>query len=273
MPVAPREVTAILSGMSAGNVVRITVVLAAVVAAAGSATSSGTDAAKNNAYAGGQSANAPSAPPPPQQMEPARALGLWRSTFGAVKIEADNSKGGLTTGAVQGVWVYQRQGQEVVGYFAGNLRGNVLDFRWNEPNNPPLTGAGYLVFDPQGRQYTGKWWSDARDRVGPWNGWRQGPAQNAGSTYGQPGYGTQPDPYGGASYGNAYPYGQGGAYGGAAYGYQQPQPQPQPYYPPRQPQPQPYPPQRQPQPGPYYPSQPQPAPQQPPPQQPPPYGY
>ena len=37
--------------------------------------------------------------PPPQQMEPARALGLWRSTFGAVKIEADNSKGGLQTGA------------------------------------------------------------------------------------------------------------------------------------------------------------------------------
>ncbi|MBL9013109.1 MAG: hypothetical protein JNL83_02980 [Myxococcales bacterium] len=268
--------------MSAGNVVRITVVLAAVVAAAGSATSSGTDAAKTNAYAGGPNANAPSAPPPPQQMEPARALGLWRSTFGAVKIEADNSKGGLTTGAVQGVWVYQRQGQEVVGYFSGNLRGNVLDFRWQEPNNPPLMGSGYLVFDPQGRQYTGKWWSDARDRVGPWNGWRQGPAQNAGSTYGQPGYGTQPDPYGGASYGNAYPYGQGGAYGGAAYGYQQPQPQPQPYYPqqpprqpqpqpyypqqpprqpqpqpyypPRQPQPQPYPPQRQPQPGPYYPS-------------------
>src|SRR4051812_34811421 len=66
LPVAPREVAAILSEMSAGNVVRITVVLAAVVAAAGSATSSSNDGGKNNNYAGAQ--NAPATPPPPQQM-------------------------------------------------------------------------------------------------------------------------------------------------------------------------------------------------------------
>src|SRR5437870_8341262 len=138
--------------MSAGNVVRVTVVLAAVVAAAGSATSSSNDSGKGNLAA---AQSAPQSPPPPQLMEPARALGLWRSTFGAVKIEADDSKGGLATGAVQGVWVYQRQGQEVIGYFAGSLRGNVLQFRWQEPNNPPLTGEGYLVFDQQGRQYSG----------------------------------------------------------------------------------------------------------------------
>ena len=75
--------------------------------------------------------------------------------------------------------MYQRQGQEVVGYFSGNLRGNVLQFRWQEPNNPPLTGEGYLVFDPQGRQYSGRWWSDKRDRVGDWNGWRQAVAAAA----------------------------------------------------------------------------------------------
>lgn len=170
-------------------------------------------------------------------MEPAAALGLWRSTFGAVKIEADNSKGGLQTGAVQGVWVYQRQGQEVVGYFSGNLRGNVLQFRWQEPANPPLTGEGYLVFDTQGRQYSGRWWSDRRDRVGDWNGWRNATQRtDGGAPYGGQGYA---DPYGGQSYG---------------------QPQPSPYS--RQPQPAPY---GQPQPAPYG------QPQQPPP--PPPRGY
>jgi hypothetical protein len=112
-------------------------------------------------------------------MEASRALGLWRSTFGAVKIEPDNSKGGLDSGSLQGIWVYQRQGQEVVGYFAGNLRGNVLQFRWQEPSDPPLTGEGFLVFDVQGRQYAGRWWSDKRDRVGDWNGWRQAAVSGA----------------------------------------------------------------------------------------------
>jgi hypothetical protein len=166
--------------MSAGNVARVVAVLAACVAAAGSATSSSNH---------DQSLASPASqdgPPPPQQMEPTRALGLWRSTFGAVKIEPDASHGGLESGNVQGIWVYQRQGQEVIGYFAGNLRGNVLQFRWQEPNDPPLTGEGFLVFDQQGRQYSGRWWSDKHDRVGDWSGWRQatpphgrGPAEQA----------------------------------------------------------------------------------------------
>jgi hypothetical protein len=151
-------------------------------------------------------------------MEPSTALGLWRSTFGAVKIEADDSKGGLQAGAVQGVWVYQRQGQEVVGYFAGQLRGNVLQFRWQEPNNPPLTGEGYLVFDVQGRQYNGRWWSDRRDRVGDWNGWRQQGGQDPAAGPGNAG-----DPYGGQSGGQS-----GGQYGGATYA-----PRPAPSPPPR----------------------------------------
>ena len=266
--------------MSVGNVARVVAVLAAVVAAAGSATSGSND---NKSMMQQQGQN--QTPPPPQQMEPGRALGLWRSTFGAVKIEADNSKGGLNTGAVQGVWVYQRSGQEVVGYFSGSLRGNVLDFRWQEPNNPPLTGAGYLVFDPQGRQYAGRWWSDRKDRIGDWNGWRQGATQG-GDQYMQP-RAPAPGGYGGQAYGGT-PYGAASPYGGAAYGYQQPQqaPQQQPYYPQRPQQPsqqQPYyPPQRPPQrqPAPYYPPQQPPAqqpyypqqPQQPPPSQPP-YSY
>lgn len=133
-------------------------------------------------------------------MEPARALGLWRSTFGAVKIEPDASKGGLEAGSVQGIWVYQRQGQEVIGYFAGNLRGNVLQFRWQEPNDPALTGEGFLVFDVQGRQYAGRWWSDRRDRIGDWSGWRQSaptarPVDAASPDGGQGDGGPQDSPY------------------------------------------------------------------------------
>lgn len=105
-------------------------------------------------------------------MQPAVALGLWRSNFGAVKLEADNSRGGLQAGAVHGVWQYDRQGREVIGYFSGTLRGNVLSFRWQEPETPPLLGDGFLVFDPTGRQFSGRWQSDSRDRVGVWNGWR-----------------------------------------------------------------------------------------------------
>jgi len=179
--------------MSLANVARIVAVLAACAAALGSATSSSSK--QNTPPATEPQAQPLGNPPPPQQMDPGLALGLWRSTFGAVKIEADESKGGLQSGAVQGVWVYQRQGQEVVGYFAGQLRGNVLQFRWQEPSNPPLTGEGYLVFDVQGRQYNGRWWSDRRDRVGDWNGWRQ--QAGAPSPYGA--QGNAGDPYGAQS--------------------------------------------------------------------------
>jgi len=205
--------------MKLGNVARVVAVSAACVAAVGSATST-----SNNQQAPQQPQVGQNSPPPAQQMEASRALGLWRSTFGAVKIEADESRGGLQTGNVQGVWVYQRQGQEVVGYFAGNLRGNVLQFRWQEPNTPPLTGEGYLVFDPTGRQYSGRWWSDHRDRVGDWNGWRQDSAQAGGAV--DASYGGQPE-------GEPPPAG----------GYQQPQqpmPPPRTYAPPpRQQAPQP----------------------------------
>jgi hypothetical protein len=164
--------------MSFGNVVRIVAVLVAVVAAIGSASSN----QQANQPAPTSQYNSPEySPPPPQQMESARALGLWRSTFGAVKIEADNSRGGLDASALQGIWVYQRNGEEVVGYFSGFLRGNVLSFRWQEPSNPPLTGEGYLVFSTSGKQYTGRWWSEKRDRAGPWNGWRN--AATEGNPY------------------------------------------------------------------------------------------
>lgn len=221
--------------MSLGNIARIIAVLAACVAAAGSATSS----SRQNQSAGAQGST--SGPPPPQQMAPNLALGLWRSTFGAVKIEADRSHGGLSAGSLQGIWMYQRQGREVIGYFAGNLRGNVLQFRWQEPSDPPLQGEGYLVFDVQGRQYAGRWWSDKRDRVGDWNGWRQPAAQGAPSAATDPG-----DQYGGQGYGydrsdrwqpnQSQPYRQPYQPQPSQQPYQ-PQPYQQPYQQPSQPQP------------------------------------
>ena len=209
---------------------RIFAVLAACVAAAGSATSSSNQGTSASG-AGDQG------PPAPQQMEATRALGVWKSTFGAVKIEPDSSHGGLPSGGLQGIWVYQRQGQEVVGYFAGNLRGNVLQFRWQEPNTPPLTGEGYLVFDVQGQQYSGRWWSDKRDRVGDWSGWRQTGAQGVQQGAGDPGQ------YGGQGYGYGLPTPYRGQpsqrqpYQRQPYQQQQPQPyqQQQPYQPPAAP--------------------------------------
>src|SRR5580704_14483882 len=98
--------------MKLGNVARVALVAASCLAAVGSATSSSNNASNaNDPAAAGQS------PPQPQQMDAQHALGLWRSTFGAVKIDADNAHGGIGTGAVHGVWEYSRQGTDVIGYF------------------------------------------------------------------------------------------------------------------------------------------------------------
>ncbi len=231
--------------MTSGNVVRVIAVLGAAFALIGSAQNSQNQNQSTQSAQFGQSGGSP---PPPQEMEASRALGLWRSTFGAVKIEADNSRGGLETGSLQGVWIYQRQGAEVVGYFSGSLRGNVLEFKWQEPNNPPLTGSGYLVFDRSGRQYSGRWWSDRRDRVGDWNGWRNQPGSSDAYNR-RPG---QQDPDGGDA--------NDGAYGGSTYanpGAGPTAPGPNPYGP--RPQPQPRRPQPQPQPGTYGPQPPPPT--------------
>ena len=116
-------------------------------------------------------------------METERALGLWKTSFGPVKIERDPEAG---PEQVMGVWIYDRAGEEVVGTFGGPLSGNVLHFRWQEPGRPrDLVGEGYLVFDPSGQSFTGRWWTVARERGGDWNGWRAdsggepGPAEPA----------------------------------------------------------------------------------------------
>jgi hypothetical protein len=187
--------------MKLGNVARVALVVASCAAAIGSASSNSNNA--NDPVAN----SAQNGPPQPQQMDAQHALGLWRSTFGAVKIDADNTHGGIGAGAVHGVWEYTRQGTDVIGYFYGTLQGNVLRFKWQEPANPPLTGEGFLVFEQGGRQYSGRWWSDHKDRVGDWNGWRgqqpgeelQGYPQQAGAPqqgYPQQGYPQQGYPQG-----------------------------------------------------------------------------
>jgi hypothetical protein len=121
----------------------------------------------------GAQAPGPGISPTPVPMDAARALGLWRSNFGPVKIDEDLSRGGVRAGAIHGVWSYQRQGQEVIGYFAGQLRGNVLDFSWEEPSQgAPLAGQGMLVFEQSGQRFSGRWWTTSQDRSGDWQGWR-----------------------------------------------------------------------------------------------------
>lgn len=168
------------------DVARLALLGAALIAAGASASS------KQQA----PTTTATPTPPQPTQMDPSQALGLWKSSFGAVKIET-NDQGG--PGGVHGVWVYDRQGQEVIGYFAGALQGNVLQFTWQEPgdNGAPLVGAGYLVFDSYGQKFSGRWWTTSRDRTGEWTGWRQPTATAA----------PPPGPvYGGSPYGGSNPY-------------------------------------------------------------------
>ena len=113
-------------------------------------------------------------------MMPAEALGLWQSSFGAVKMEPDTASGHEH---IMGVWLYERSGQDVIGYFEGALRGNVLSFTWHEPGQPQdLIGGGYLVFEPGNGTFSGTWWTGDRTRQGAWNGWRPtavAPASNS----------------------------------------------------------------------------------------------
>lgn len=145
---------------------RLAILVVGLLAAAGSANSNRAKPQKASAES-----SIPDDPPQSREMEPAMALGLWKSSFGPVKIEEASGE------SVHGVWVYDRQmngrSEEVIGYFEGRLDGNVLEFTWQEPAAPqPLVGEGYLVFDPDGRAFRGKWWTDGRDRSGVWNGWR-----------------------------------------------------------------------------------------------------
>jgi hypothetical protein len=198
------------------NVLRAATIVAMFAAAAASATS------KNK-----QEPPPYNAAPQGQSMEPTRALGLWKSSFGAVKIEEDVSKG-QGAGYVHGVWIYQRAGQDVVGYFGGNLSGNVLQFAWQEPSQgAPLVGEGYLVFDPSGQRFNGRWWTTTRDRTGEWSGWRQDAQQAPPDGGGYDPYGGgSTNPYGGGNNGGGYdPYG-GNPYGGNTYGYGYPPPPP-----------------------------------------------
>ena len=139
------------------------------------------------------------APPSAQAMDSRASQGLWKTTFGAVKIEED------AAGSVHGVWIYDRGGQQVVGYFGGKLDGNVLRLTWREPaqaiaGEVQLTGEGWLVFDPAGSRFSGRWWTGSRDRQGDWRGWRGAPAPAAAPAPAGDPYGASA--YGGAVYGN-----------------------------------------------------------------------
>jgi len=145
---------------------RFLVLVGGLLAAAGSA---GQNRSQSQASTAPQ-APVDETPPEGRPMDANLAIGLWKSSFGPVKIEHDYEGG---DGHLMGVWVYDREGEQVVGYFDGNLDGNVLRFAWFEPAEPAeLRGSGYLVFDPNGNAFNGKWWTDGKDRNGDWSGWR-----------------------------------------------------------------------------------------------------
>jgi hypothetical protein len=159
------------------SAIRVAIIGAAALAAT---ASSGSKKAPPSTPGGG---GAGFAAPAPRHMEAGTEQGLWRSSFGPVKIEVDPRGAGPTD--VQGAWRYMRGADEVIGLFWGSLRGNVLEFEWQEPGQgASLGGRGYLVFDPSGDRFQGKWWTTAQDRSGDWNGWRDaagngGPAEPA----------------------------------------------------------------------------------------------
>ena len=115
-----------------------------------------------NAY--NQQPGGDAALPPPQAMDPRAPLGLWNTNFGAVKIETDGA-------GLHGAWSYDRDNQQVIGYFGGALQGNLLRLTWREPAQPTagapqLFGEGWLAFDPSGTSFAGKWWSSDGQRRG-----------------------------------------------------------------------------------------------------------
>ncbi|HVV88818.1 MAG TPA: hypothetical protein VHE35_37500 [Kofleriaceae bacterium] len=132
--------------------------------------------------------------PAPQAMDPRAPLGLWNTNFGAVKIEPNGT-------GLHGAWSYDRDNQQVVGYFAGALDGNLLRLTWREPAQatpgvPQLSGEGWIAFDPQGSSFAGKWWSTDGQRKGDWTGTRVvQPIPDAASPS------SPSSSYGGSSYG------------------------------------------------------------------------
>jgi hypothetical protein len=162
-----------------GTTFRLFIVAGAAAAALASSSSSSNRAPTAPASYGDE------APPQSQPMDATRALGLWKSNFGPVKIESDPEGG---PGALRGVWVYEKNGAQVIGSFAGMLDGNVLQFRWMEPGPPDISGDGYLEFEVAGRTFNGRWWTANRDRGGDWQGWRQDAAgPEGGPPAGEPG--------------------------------------------------------------------------------------
>ncbi len=148
---------------------RLLVLATAAIFAIASSSSSSNTAPAN--FGGEPGSVATPKPPASQAMDPSVAHGLWKSNFGAVKLVPNLAAG---SDVLEGVWLYDREGQEVIGYFSGRAEGNVFSFTWQEPSNAaPLEGAGFLVFDPEGQSFTGQWWTGNRDRGGDWNGWRE----------------------------------------------------------------------------------------------------
>lgn len=109
--------------------------------------------------------------PPARPMATGLLLGAWDSNFGAMRIEADESRGGLARGAVSGSWTYWDPSaiREVRGFFKGTQDGTVVRLSWREGEE---SGDGFLELSPTGDAFSGRWWNNERTKTGAWRGWR-----------------------------------------------------------------------------------------------------
>jgi hypothetical protein len=95
-------------------------------------------------------------------MEPATALGTWRSSWGELVLEQ------RPQGTIAGRWSYTRAGQQHTGALEGRLDGNVLRFAWSSSTpTTALGGEGWIVFDPREPRFRGEWWTPPFKRTTP----------------------------------------------------------------------------------------------------------
>lgn len=112
----------------------------------------------------------PRTPPAPRVLNPRLALGWWRTELGSLRIAPRAGDHGKR---VAGAWRFQDGPWADIGLLCGELEGNVLRFRWQEPAaKEPSAGEGYLVFERDGAGFTGSAWSASGNRGGQWTGRR-----------------------------------------------------------------------------------------------------
>lgn len=118
----------------------------------------------------------PRQPPPPVYdngsssfQHTAEIEGVWDSNFGQVKFQRTEKPG-----FYRGVWMFEREGEQVIGYFEGELTGKQFWFRWHQPgeDGQDRVGSGRIFFNEVGNRFDGTWATEDGGQNGNWNGSR-----------------------------------------------------------------------------------------------------